>query len=240
MTSSRREPNLVSSQADKQSNDLPAELVTVEDPASVAAEAFRMLRTNLFYTFVDVPPKVIVLTSTARQEGKTTTTANLGVTLAQAGKNTLVLDCDLRIPDLHKLFGASNAKGLVDVLVGDLKPQEVWQEQLPRLKFIAAGLPPLLPAELLSSRRLAEFLREMRQKFDYVLVDAPPVGVPDSVVLAANADGVLLVTASQGTRKGDLRRALRDLQGVGANVLGTVLTKVRAPDKDDYLYGYGR
>jgi capsular exopolysaccharide synthesis family protein len=234
----RREAGAASSQQGKPGNGFPGELVAAQEPAGVASEAYRMLRTNLFYTQVDSPPKVVVLTSTDRYEGKTTTTANLGVTFAQAEKNTLVLDCDLRSPALHKMFGSANVRGLVDVLVGGQEPQEVWQKPIPNLKLISAGPLPPNPAELLSSRRLAEFLGEMRQEFDYVLVDAPPVGVADSSILAANADGVLLIVHSQRTRKGSLRLAVRNLQSVGANVLGTVMNSYGAP-KDRYYSSYG-
>src|SRR3712207_575818 len=169
-------------------------LVAVQDPAGGVSEAYRMLRTNLFYAQVDTPPKVIVLTSAGRDEGKSITVANLGVTLAQAGKNTLIVDCDLRKPTQHKIFGARGIGGLVDFLVGERDPQEVYHEPIPGLKLIPAGVRPPNPAEILTSRRLVEFLRQVRQQFDYVLVDTPPLGhASESAALAANGDGVLLV-----------------------------------------------
>jgi capsular exopolysaccharide synthesis family protein len=220
-----------------QSNGFPKELVTILDPAGVASEAYRILRTNLFYAQVDSPPKVIVLTSAGPGEGTTTTVANLGVTLAQAGKNTLILDCDLRNSRLHRMFGARNTKGLVDILIGTDNVQEVWQEPVSGLKLISTGPPPPYPAELLSSQRLVQFLDETRRVFDYVLVDTPPVGVSESAVLAANGDAVLLILDPQRTRKGSLRRALHSLQGVGANVLGTLMNKAEVP-ANGHLYGH--
>ena len=219
-------------------DDATQDLVTVHDPSGVASEAYRMLRTNLFYALIDSPPKIIVLTSANLGEGKSTTTANLGVTLAQAGKTVLMLDCDLRGPRLHRIFDVSNSRGLVDILAAGDKIEEVWLEPTPRLKLICAGPTPPNPAELLSSRRLADFLAEMRRRFDYVLVDTPPVGVSDSAVLAANGDGVLLVLDSQSTRKGPLREALRTLRGVGANVLGTVLNNFEVPKGASTPYGH--
>jgi receptor protein-tyrosine kinase len=219
-------------------DDASQDLVTVHDPSGVASEAYRMLRTNLFYALIDSPPKIIVLTSANLGEGKSTTTANLGVTLAQAGKTVLMLDCDLRGPRLHRIFDVSNSRGLVDILAAGDKIEEVWLEPTPRLKLICAGPTPPNPAELLSSRRLADFLAEMRRRFDYVLVDTPPVGVSDSAVLAANGDGVLLVLDSQSTRKGPLREALRTLRGVGANVLGTVLNNFEVPKGASTPYGH--
>jgi Mrp family chromosome partitioning ATPase len=161
---------------DGEANDLAEALVSFRDPFGAASEAYRMLRTNLFYALVDAPPKVVVITSAGHGEGKSTTTANLGVTLAQAGKETLLLDCDLRKPTLHTLFGTRNAAGLADILIGDREPQEVWSEPIPRLKLVPSGPPPPNPAELLSSRRLADFLGRLRQEFEYVLVDTPPWG----------------------------------------------------------------
>jgi capsular exopolysaccharide synthesis family protein len=207
-------------------NGFPEALVAIQDPTSAASEAYRMLRTNLFYARLDTPPKVIVLTSAGRDEGKSTTVANLGVTLAQAGKNTLILDCDLRKPTQHSVFRTRNIKGLVDVLVGEQGRQDVWVEPIPNLKLIPAGAPPPNPAEILTSRRLTEFLGRLRQDFDYVLIDTPPIGfVSETAALAANGDGVLLILDSQRTRKGALRQALRRLRSVGANVLGTVMNK---------------
>jgi capsular exopolysaccharide synthesis family protein len=211
-------------------NGFSEALVTIQDPGGGVAEAYRMLRTNLFYARVDTPPKVIVLTSADHDEGKSITVANLGVTLAQAGKNTLILDCDLRKPTQHKIFGARSIGGLVDILVGTQDPREVWHEPIPGLKLIPAGAQPPNPAEILTSRRLVEFLRQVRQEFDYVLVDTPPVGhASEAIALATNGDGVLLVLDFQHTRKGSLRQALRRLGSVGANVLGTVMNKYEAP-----------
>ena len=220
-------------------NGFPEALVAIQDPSGTASEAYRMLRTNLIYARVDKPPKVIVLTSAGRDEGKSTTVANLGVSLAQAGKNTLILDCDLRRPSQHDIFRTLNIMGLVDVLVGEKEPPEVWHEPIPNLKLIPTGAPPPNPAEILTSRRLTEFLGRVRQEFDYVLVDTPPMGlVSEAAALAANGDGVLLVLDSQHTRKGSLRQALRRLRSVGANVLGTVMNKYEAPRGSTAEIGY--
>ena len=225
-------------------NGFPETLVAIQDPSGTASEAYRMLRTNLIYARVDEPPKVIVLTSAGRDEGKSTTVANLGVSLAQAGKNTLILDCDLRRPSQHDIFRMRNIMGLVDVLMGEMEPQEIWHEPIPNLKLIPTGAPPPNPAEILTSRRLTEFLGRVRQEFDYVLVDTPPMGlVSEAAALAANGDGVLLVLDSQHTRKGSLRQALRRLRSVGANVLGTVMNKYEAPRgsiSDTGYYSVGR
>ena len=171
-------------------NDLSDTLVTVVDPTGPASEAYRMMRTNLLYSLVDDPPKVIVLTSAGPSEGKSTTVANLGVTLAEAGKNILLVDCDLRKPMLHNYFGARNMTGLADVLTKRRQLQQVWSNPMPRLKLVTAGPPPLNPAELLNSQRFAGFVNQVRQEFDYVLMDTPPVTVvTDSAVVAARGMG---------------------------------------------------
>lgn len=223
-----------------EANDLTGRLVTTFDPTGAASEAYRSLRTNLLYSFVDNPPKVIVMTSPGPQEGKSTTCANLGVVLAQAGKSTLMVDCDLRKPVVHKLFGMRNIYGIVDLLVGEYRLQEVWHEPVPGLKVVCVGPIPPNPAELLGSKRLSEFLVNVREEFDYVLVDAPPVGlVSDPAILATQGDGVLLVLDAQNTRKGALRQSVRSLETVGANILGTVMNNVKASKgRSYYYYGY--
>ncbi len=219
--------------------DLSWRLVTLLDSTSVATEDYRSLRANLLFALVDDPPKVIVLTSPGPREGKSTTCANLAVVLAQAEKKTLILDCDLRKPVIHGIFDLHNIRGIVNVLSGQRRLQEVWQEPLSGLKVVTAGPVPPNPAELLSSRRFAEFLASVRRDFDYVLIDAPPVGlVSDAAILATQGDGVLLVLDAQNTRKGALRESMRSLQGVGANVLGTVMNNVKR-GKGGYYYGYG-
>jgi len=218
---------------------LPDNLVTVTDPNGTASEAYRTIRTNLLYSLVDLPLQVVVLTSPGPREGKSTTCANLGVVLAQADKKTLVLDCDLRRPVLHKVFGLRNLWGLVNVLAAERKLEEVWHEPLPGLKVVTVGPVPPNPAELLGSQRFAELLEAFREQFDYVLVDAPPVElVSDPAILATQGDGVLLVVDAQKTRKGAVRRSMRSLEAVGANVLGLVMNNVKA-GKDGYYYGYG-
>jgi capsular exopolysaccharide synthesis family protein len=242
MTRAQEKLDKDSLQEDK-GNGFSGELVTIHEPGGAASEAYRMLRTNLFYALADTPPRVIVLTSPGIGEGKSTTVANLGVALAQAGKNTLIVDCDLRRPAQHKIFRTRNIGGLMDLLIGEQEPQEVWQEPISGLRLIPAGALPPNPAEILSSLRLAEFLGQMKQEFDYVLVDTPPLRyASESAALAANGDGVLLLLDSQRTRKGSLRQALRLLRRVGANVLGTVLNNHEAPKgrtaKDGYYYSY--
>lgn len=210
----------------------PKDLVTLSDPDGVAAEAYRTLRTNLFYALVDEPPRVIAVTSPGPGEGKSVTCANLGVVLAQAGKDTLILDCDLRKPSMHKNFGLRSLRGMVDVLIDERPLSEVWHEPVANLKLLPVGIVPPNPSELLESRRFSELLSRMREEFDYVLVDVPPVGlVSDPLILATQVDGVLLVVNAQKTRKANVRRSMRSLEAVEASVLGTVMNNVNASRK---------
>jgi capsular exopolysaccharide synthesis family protein len=211
--------------------DFSRRLVTVEDPTSIASDAYRAMRTNVFKALTDPQSKVVVLTSPSPKEGTSTTCANLGVVLAQAGKRTLVTDCDMRKPVLHEVFGLRNSRGLVDVLVGRHDLQEVLQEPFPNLKVLPAGPIPHNPTELLSSGSFAKLVDQARQNFDYVLMDSShvlidsyPVGPsPEPIIIAAQVDGVLLVLDVHSTREEALRQAKRALEAVGANVLGTVL-----------------
>lgn len=220
--------------------DLSMRLTSVLEPNGAASEAFRSLRTNLLYALVDNPPKVIVLTSPGPGEGKSTTCANLGVVLAQAAKSTMIIDCDLRKPVMHKFFGLRNLHGVTDILFGERSLQEVWQEPVDGLKVIPVGPIPFNPAEILSSKRFSDLLGSVRGEFDYVLVDAPPVGpVSDPVILAMKGDGVLVVLDAQNTRKGAVRQAVRSLEAVGANILGTVMNNVDLSREGYYpYYGY--
>ena len=238
MTRSLRRAGLRSARKKKDPEEHAERLVSALDPTGVATESYRTLRTNLLYTRVDQPPKVIVLTSPGPGEGKSTTCANLGVVLAQAAKNTLILDCDFRKPVMHKLFGIRSLHGILDVLVGERSLHDVWQEPVEGLKVVPVGSIPVNPAEILGSRRFSEFLANTRKEFDYVLVDASPIGlVSDPAILATQGDGVLLVLDAQSTRKGSVRQAMRSLEAVGVNVLGTVMNNVKA-SKDEYYYGY--
>jgi capsular exopolysaccharide synthesis family protein len=227
-----------------QTHNVPAEelderLVTVLDPNSVASEAYRTLRTNLIYSWVDTVPKVIVLTSPERGEGKSITCANLGVVLAQAEEAVLLVDCDFRNPTLHKFFQLGNLQGVADVLARERRLQEVWREPVEGLKVVSAGAIPPNPSEILGSRRFSEFLAGVRQEFDYILVDVPPMGVvSDPAIVAIQGDGVLLVLDAQNTRKGSVRQTMRSLEAVGANVLGTVMNNATISRDSYYRGGY--
>jgi capsular exopolysaccharide synthesis family protein len=217
-------------------NDFSKRLATLDDPAGGASEAYRTLRASLLRILEMSTPAVVVLTSPGPGEGKSTTCANLGVALAQAGHKTLIMDCDLRDPRLHKIFGLSNSYGLVDVLANGHDLQDLLRERpLANLNVVTAGPIPPNPTELLGSRRFLEVVREARERFDYVLLDSTQLlaagpssigSLSDPLELDSRADGVLLVLDAQGTSREALRKALRTLESAGSSILGLVVNNV--------------
>jgi capsular exopolysaccharide synthesis family protein len=224
--------------ADKWSSET---LVTATYPGSLASEAYRTLRTNVIYGLSRDSIKVIVITSPRVGEGKSIICGNLGVSLAQANRNTLVLDCDFRKPTMHKIFGTPNlVGGVTNVLAGDCGLSEAGQQVLPSLRVMPGGPTPPNPTELLGSKSFSELLDQARRAFDYVLVDTPPAQVvSDPIVVAAQGDGVLLVLDSQRTSKRSVRQLIQSVEAVEARVLGTIMNNVRNSDSDTYhRYGY--
>jgi capsular exopolysaccharide synthesis family protein len=200
-------------------------LIAIRDPRSPAAEAYRTLRTNLQFTSLDHPLHTLLATSTAPDEGKSTTLANLAVTMAQAEQQVILVDCDLRRPSLHTLFGASNESGLTNmILATEDAPPPLQDVGVPGLSLLASGPLPPRPADILGSRRMEQVIARLRGMADVVLFDTPPViAVTDAAVLATRVDGVLLVFQAGKTRRDRARRTREILEKVKANVVGVVL-----------------
>ncbi len=218
------------------------QVVSLSEPASPVAEAYRSLRTSVQFIGLQHPVQVIQLTSPNASEGKTTTLANLAVALAGAGQRVVVLCCDLRRPRIHEFFGLSNATGFTSVLLGEI-PLSASLQGVPgqnRLALLASGPPPPNPSELLASQRSADVLLALRSECDVVLVDSPPVlPVTDSIVLSRMVDATILVgTAGRTTRK-EYQRAVELLRQVDAPLIGSVLNGVDQEDLFGYGYGYG-
>lgn len=213
------------------------QLITLTDPRSPVAEAYRSLRTNLEFSSLDEPLRTLVVTSPAPEAGKSTTLANLAVTMAQAGKQVALVDCDLRRPSLHDIFGISNATGLTSVILDDTTSAPPLRETgVAGLRLLTSGPLPPNPAELLGSRRMSELIQSLRDQADMVLFDAPPViAVTDAAILASQVDGVLLVLNAGVTRREHAQRAKAALDKVNARLVGTVLNNVKL---DTSLYGY--
>lgn len=200
-------------------------LVTITDPRSPASEAYRTLRTNLSFYSLDEPLHTLVVTSPAPDEGKSTTVANLAVTMAQGGRRTALVDCDLRRPSLHEHFGLRNDQGLTTAVLDETAQLHLQDTGVENLSLLASGPKPPNPADLLGSRHLDRVLQLLREQADMVLLDAPPVlGVTDAAVLGAKADGVLLVVRAGKTRRDHAERARDLLEKARVRIVGVTLT----------------
>lgn len=204
-------------------------LITVTDPRSPVAEAYRSLRTNLEFSSLDHPLRTVLLTSPGPEEGKSTTLANLAVTTAQTGRRVIVVDCDLRRPRQHEIFGISNGVGLTTMMrdEGALAHPPLQETEVAGLWVLPSGPLPPNPAELLASQRMGQVIERLKELADQVLFDAPPVvAVTDAAVLAGRMDGVLLVINAGSTKRELARRAKEVLERVNARLIGAVLNNV--------------
>ena len=215
-------------------------LITLTDPRSPVSEAYRGLCTNLTFGSLDRPLGTLLITSAGPEEGKSTNVANLGVTLAEREIRTIVVDCDLRHPVQHDIFGLPNERGLTSLFLDDTawaNPplQEVGVDNL---WLLPSGPPPLIPSQLLGSRRLPEVIALLRQRADMVLFDAPPLmAVPDAAMLAPHMDGVLLVVSAGRTKREHLRRAQQRLARVQAHLVGAIMNDVPLEARLRRYYG---
>ncbi len=215
------------------------ELITQVRPQSQMAESYRALRTSLLLSNLGAPPKVIMVTSALPQEGKTTTSINCAVVLAQKGIRVLLIDADLRRPSIHKTLGMGPRSGLSNVLTGSatLETAITRSPILPNLDVLPAGTPPPNPAELLASSNMRDVLAELREQYDHIVVDTPPtLSVTDAVVLSPRADAIVLVIRSGQTTKQALRRSRDILMQVNAKVSGVLLNAVDLSSPDYYYY----
>jgi polysaccharide biosynthesis transport protein len=215
------------------------ELVTQSRPQSQMAESYRALRTSLLLSSLGAPPKVILVTSAMPQEGKTTTSINTAVVLAQKGVRVLLIDADLRRPGIHKALGMGPRSGLSNVLTGsaDLQQAITRSPLIPSLSILPAGTPPPNPAELLASANTRDLIDALSHDYDHIVIDTPPtLSVTDAVVLSTRADAVVLVIRSGKTTKQALRRARELLFRVNARVTGVLLNAVDLSSPDYYYY----
>ncbi|HWQ41177.1 MAG TPA: CpsD/CapB family tyrosine-protein kinase [Desulfosporosinus sp.] len=215
-------------------------LITLEQTKSPISEAYRALRTNVQFTSVDSETQKIMVTSSGPREGKSHTVANLGVSMAQAGKTVLIIDADLRNPTQHKLFGLDNGDGLSVSLVQDQDYLKYIRETaVPGVMVLPAGPVPPNPAELVGSKRMKRLIEEVSKQFDMVLIDTPPViTVTDAAVLAQEVDGVILVLASGEVNKSYAQKAKEQLDKLGVKILGAVLNKVGVNTNEYHYYYY--
>ncbi len=219
----------------------PPLVVVVSEPSSPAAESYRSLRTSLQFARQEGQFRSIVVTSPGVAEGKTATLANLGVVFAQAGERVVLVSCDLRRPRIGAFFGLDEQEGMTSVLLGrrTLEEAVLPVPGFERLSLLPAGPVPPNPAELLNSASAQDVFARLRERFDLVLIDSPPVlPVTDAAILSRHADATLMLTAAGQTRRGDLHRAVEKLNQVGATILGVVLNKVTRQTGRNYGYSY--
>ncbi|MCC6338252.1 MAG: polysaccharide biosynthesis tyrosine autokinase [Myxococcales bacterium] len=220
----------------------PKDLHVFREPKSLIAECTRAVRTNLLFMSPDKPFKRMLVTSSGPQEGKSTTVINLGITMAQSGNRVLIIDTDMRRPRLHRAFGVPNDVGVSSVVVGEGQAEDaVKSTEVPGLFVLPCGPVPPNPAELLHTKAFADLLNHLGEKFDRILLDSPPVGaVADAVVLATQADGVVVVLKAGQTHREVAQRTVKALRDVKANIYGAVLNDVNLEKSKygDYYYGY--
>ena len=201
------------------------QLITLTDPRSPLAEAYRTLRTNLMFSSLEHPLTTLLVTSPAPEEGKSTTLANLAVTLAQGGRPTILVDCDLRRPRLHEIFGVPAEPGLSNAILDKVDEPKLVATGVENLSLLPAGAVPPSPADLLGSRRMEALIANLKSRADFVLFDAPPViAVTDAALLASQLDGVLLVVSAGRTQRDDAQRAKDLLEKIHVRLVGAVLT----------------
>ncbi len=211
-------------------------LITLTDPRSPVSEAYRTLRTNLSFYSLDHPIQTLVVTSPSPNEEKSTAVANLAVTLAQSGKRTILVDCDLRRPSLHALFDLEAEPGLTNYILGETEELPLQETAVENLWLLPSGQKPPNPADMLGSQKLDQIISTLVDKADIVLFDAPPViAVTDAAVLGVKVDGVLLVLTAGKTRRDHAERAKETLEKAKIRIVGAALTN--AP-KDSAVGSY--
>ncbi len=221
-------------------SQIRANLVTVSDPRSAAAEAYRALRTNLSFSSLDDPIHTLVVTTSAPQDNKSIVISNLAVTMAQGGNRTVLVDCDLRRPALHEIFGADNGRGLTTMMLDEavMADPPLQQTEIENLLVLPSGPLPPNPADLLGSRRMDAVIARLKEGADMVLLDAPPVmAVTDAAVLGSRVDGLLLVVTAGVTRRDHAERAKELLQKVNIRIVGVVLDNAPADALLGSYYG---
>jgi capsular exopolysaccharide synthesis family protein len=223
------------------------ELIVQEDPKSLISEAYRTLRTGILFSGSKPSPQFIQVTSAGPQEGKTVTTANVATVMAQSGSRVLIVDCDMRKPRIHEIFGISNDQGLSDLLLnGEDESSFIKKTKVPNLDLLTCGTIPANPSELLSSKRMQRLLTLLGEKYDRILMDSPPVlAVTDSILLSRLVEGIILVVGAGTSSKNGVARAVELLKEVDARIVGAMLNNLNVAKERYYYsryyyYNYGK
>jgi len=215
-------------------------LITLADKSSPISEQYRTIRTNIQYAMVDRDLKTLVITSSGPSEGKSTTSANLAIVFANSGKRVLLVDADMRKPTVAKTFSLDNARGL-STLLGSRETvlhQVVQNSGVDNLFLMTSGPKPPNPSELLDSRRMKELIQELKQQYDLVIFDMPPVvAVTDAQIVSSKTDGTILVVRENVSKRDSLLKAKSLLELVDANILGVVYNGSKNIEDQGYYYG---
>ncbi len=218
------------------------ELVIQNKPKSNISEDIRTIRTNLMFTSSDEESKVILVTSSIPGEGKSFISSNLATAFAQTGESTLLIDSDLRLGRIHKVFGISNTKGLSNLLVGQNVvdcAEYIKKTNIPNLYIIPRGTVPPNPSELLNSTNTKKIINFLRENFDRIIFDGVPInGLPDSLIMASLVDRVVLVTSCGYTKIDELMEAKKALEKIDANVAGVVVNRASGTKRGKYSNYY--
>lgn len=217
------------------------EIICLEQPDSVAAEAYRALRTSVQFASIDKDLKTLVITSTHAEEGKSSVVMNLGIAISQTDKRVLLVDADLRNPSLYKIFNnIDNREGLSTMLLKNEDIEKfIKNTPINNLFILPSGMPPPNPSEILASERMKHFIAGVREKYDFVIFDSPPLlPVTDAAVLSKVCDGMILVIRSNKTVIEAASRVKTILQNLKINILGVVLTDVDQRKEHYYYYDY--
>jgi capsular exopolysaccharide synthesis family protein len=214
-------------------------LVTKEQPLSYTAESFQKVIINLDYANIDGKIKVIQFTSTLASEGKSTFVSNLAYLLGQKGKKVVLIDLDLRKPKMHRVFNVANKDGLNDYLSGKIQyEQAIKHSESLDLDFIVTGEKTTAVVNVLESSKMKDLIAKLREDYDYILLDTPPViAVSDALYVAKNADGVIFIVAQGVAKKSLVKEAIQTLKNNNVHIIGTVLTQVNLKS-GEYGYGY--
>jgi non-specific protein-tyrosine kinase len=213
-------------------------LVTITDPRSAASEAYRTLRTNLSFYNLDTPLRTLVVTSPAAGTGKSMPVANLAVTMAQSGRRTILVDCDLRRPNLHELFGLSQEPGLTNMVLENIAEPPLQKTAVDNLWLLSCGTKPPNPADLLGAARMDQIIAQLAGQADFVLFDAPPVlAAADAAILGVKVDGLLLVIQAGKTRRDHSERARELLEKANVRIVGAALTNAPKDSSINEYYG---
>jgi capsular exopolysaccharide synthesis family protein len=214
------------------------DLITLTDPRSPVSEAYRALRTNLSFYSVDDPIQSLVITSSASDDDKSIVAANLAVTMAQSGRKTILVDCDLRRPTLDALFDRDAEPGLTNVILGEYDGIPLQETGIENLSLLASGPKPPNPADMLGSKRIDALISELTTQADFVIFDSPPaLAVTDAAVLGAKVDGVLLVIRAGKTRREHAERAKETLEKARVRIVGSTLTNAPQDSMVSDYYG---